>query len=167
MNLSENPFGRDHALKCELAAETLCSFGSLRLRVTGWSMLPAIWPGDILELERVKSDELAKGEIILFHRDRRLFAHRVLKSSGSAMLTRGDALPYTDPLVAEDELLGRVAAIVRNGKCFQPRKRTSVSQRAIASLVRSSDFAARVIVRIHRLLQRKAINLRTGPEFLA
>jgi len=118
-------------------------------------MLPAVWPGDILELERAKAVDLSKGEIVLFSRDRRLFAHRVLKSSGGAILTRGDTLPRTDPVVRDDELLGRVAAIVRDGKYFKPGERLSLSQRTVAGLVRSSDFAARVIVKIHSLLQRK------------
>lgn len=144
-----------HSLKCELAGEVLRSFGSLRLQVRGWSMIPAIWPGDILELERAKTADLSEGEIVLFSRDRRLFAHRVLKSSGSAILTCGDTLPYTDPVVPEGQLLGRVAAVVRDGKCFQPGKRLSPSQRVFAGLLRSSDFSTRVIMKIRSLLQRK------------
>jgi predicted RNA-binding protein YlxR (DUF448 family) len=87
---------------------------------------------------------------------RRLFAHRVLKTGGGALVTRGDARPCTDAVVAEDELLGRVAYIVRDGKCIQPSKRLSVGQRAIATAVQSSDFAARVVVGIHGLLHNKA-----------
>jgi signal peptidase I len=154
-DISLGPRDSAHSLKCDLAGEVLRSFGSLRLQVRGWSMLPAIWPGDILELERAKAADLSKGEIVLFCRDRRLFAHRVLKSSGSAVLTCGDTLPYADPVVPEDELLGRVAAVVRDGKCFKPGERLSASQRAVAGLARSSDFATRVIVRIRGLLQRK------------
>jgi hypothetical protein len=165
--VSQRPHDCAHSVKCDLAGEVLRSFGSLRLQVRGWSMLPVIWPGDILELERVKAGDLSPGEIVLFSRDRRLFAHRVLKSSGSAVLTCGDTLPYADPVVPEDELLGRVAAIVRDGKCFQPGKKLSASQRAVAGLVRSSDFAARVIVRIRGLLQRKRVDLRVGRQSLA
>ena len=36
------------ALQCELVADVARAFGEVRLRVTGASMLPAIWPGDIL-----------------------------------------------------------------------------------------------------------------------
>jgi signal peptidase I len=156
-DISPGPRDSAHSLKCDLAGEVLRSFGSLRLQVRGWSMLPAIWPGDILELERAKAADLSKGEIVLFSRDRRLFAHRVVKSSGGAVFTCGDTLPYADPVVPEGQLLGRVAAVVRDGKCFQPGKRLSPSQRVFAGLVRSSDFATRVIVRIRGLLQRKKI----------
>ena len=167
-NGSQGPRDCAHSLKCDLAGEVLLSFGHLRLRVRGWSMLPAIWPGDILELERAQAADLSKGEIVLFRRDRRLFAHRVLRSSGSAILTRGDTLSGADPVVTEDELLGRVAAIVRDGKSFKPGETLSASQRALAGLVQSSDFAARVIFGIGSLLQRKTgrVNIRIGRESL-
>jgi hypothetical protein len=112
-------------------------------------MLPAIWPGDTLELEPAKRSELSSGEIVLFSRNRHLFAHRIVKTSGSAVFTRGDALRYTDPVVAEKELLGRVVGIVRDGKRIQPKRKLSVAQRAVAGIVRSSDLAARVVVGIH------------------
>ena len=44
------------AVKCELAAEVLRSSGELRLRVTGSSMLPAVWPGDELTIRRQPFD---------------------------------------------------------------------------------------------------------------
>jgi len=37
-----------HAAKCELAEKTLRRFGQLRCEVTGFSMLPSVWPGDLL-----------------------------------------------------------------------------------------------------------------------
>ena len=77
------PSAELHALKCELAGEVLRSSGRLRLRVTGWSMLPAIFPGDTLVIERANGESLGKGDIVLFHRDRRLFVHRVSGTSGS------------------------------------------------------------------------------------
>jgi hypothetical protein len=112
-------------------------------------MLPSVWPGDTLELERTGRDKLSTGDIVLFSRDRRLFAHRIVRSSGKTIHTRGDALPYTDPVVFEDALLGRVVCIVRDGKRIRPRKRLSVTQRAVAGIVRSSDLAARVVVGIY------------------
>lgn len=138
-----------HALKCELASDVLRSYGRLSLKVTGWSMLPVIWPGDTLELEWANRHELSTGDIVLFGRYRRLFAHRIVKSSGRTIHTRGDALPYADPVVAENELLGRVACIVRGGRRIKPRRKLSFSQRAVAGLVRSSVIAARAVVGIH------------------
>jgi len=155
MTSAEEPRDRTHALKCELAAEVLRSSGRLRLRVTGWSMFPTIRPGDTLELQRTERDELSTGDIVLFNRDRRLFAHRIWKTDASATVTRGDAMSQADAAVEEKELLGRVASITRNGKCIRPSKSLSFPQRAVAGLVRSSDFGARVVVGIHGFLQSK------------
>ena len=48
MSSSSAAFDESHAIKCELASEVLNRSGSLRLKVMGWSMLPAVWPGDTL-----------------------------------------------------------------------------------------------------------------------
>lgn len=155
MSLPAQPLDQEHALKCELASEVLRLSGQLRLRVTGWSMLPSIWPGDTLILERATGSDLAEGDIVLFGRDRRFFAHRVLKAGQDAIHTRGDAMPYNDAPVTQSELLGRVAYIVRNQKRIQPAKTLPLSQRAVAGLVRSSDVGARVVVGIHGMFQSK------------
>lgn len=136
-----------HALKCELAAEVLRSCGILRLRVTGWSMLPAVWPGDTLLVESAGPGTTREGDIVLFGVERRLFVHRVVKDLGdSRFLTRGDAMCAPDPIIDGNQLLGRVSAIQRNGRRIAPRRRRSVSDRAIAGLVRNSQIAARVLV---------------------
>jgi len=146
-----------HAVKSELAADVLRSFGALRLQVTGSSMLPAVWPGDTLLIERVKSDAVSAGDIVLFGRDRRLFVHRVTGKTEthgeSKILTRGDAMAQPDPPVPEADLLGKVSFISRNGKVIAPRKIRRWTERVAAALVRSSDFAARVVVGIHGIRQ--------------
>ena len=57
-----------HLLKCELAREVLRSSGTLRLRVTGWSMLPTVMPGDTLIVDRAGGG-VSRGDIVLFARD--------------------------------------------------------------------------------------------------
>jgi len=154
VSVSPQPFGEEDVVKCELASEVLRSTGMLRLQVTGWSMLPAVWPGDQLVIQRAGSKDVTNGDIVLFGRDRRLFAHRVVSVSpeDSGILTRGDSMPAPDPIVREDELLGKVSFIVRNGKCIAPRQPRR-SQRAIAALIRSSNVAARVVVGVHGMQQ--------------
>jgi len=156
MSACAQPFDAAHAVKCELAGEVLRSSGMLRLRVMGWSMLPAVWPGDTLVVERVGGDVVSAGDIILFSRHQRLFAHRVVAKEGigaAGILTRGDAMPQADPPVADGDLLGRVCAILRNGKHIEPVKTRSFSQRAVAALVRNSEVAARVVVGVHGMRQ--------------
>lgn len=153
-----------HSMKCELAGEVLRSAGRLRLRVTGWSMLPAVMPGDTLIIDRVKggqqvSAEISRGDIVLFRRDRRLFAHRVVSTPGDHFITQGDAMPHHDPPVAASELLGKVSLIVRKGRCLQPPTRLGVSSRAIAEMVRRSNSAARMVVGVHGMRAQVAETL--------
>jgi hypothetical protein len=147
-----------HAVKCELAAEVLGSYGALRLRVTGWSMLPTVWPGDTLVVERVDPASLNEGDIVLIGRGRRLFAHRLIKTSTaeSGVLTRGDAMTTPDPRAEEKEVLGKVSFILRDGRCIEPRRTLKASERAVAALVQRSEIAARLVVGVHDLRHPKA-----------
>ena len=157
MRLASQTCDDAHAVKCELASEVLRSSGKLRLQVMGWSMLPSVWPGDTLVVERVKGEAVSKGDIVLFGRDRRLFAHRVVRKSSSpgnsTIRTRGDAMPAADPPVDESQLLGRVSFIVRNGRIIEPSRRLRLSERAVAAFVRGSEIAARVVVGVHGMRQ--------------
>ena len=59
-----------------LAVEVLRRFGEARLRVTGSSMLCAMWPGDLVAVRRQGMGEIRRGHVVLFVR--RFFAHRVV-----------------------------------------------------------------------------------------
>jgi hypothetical protein len=154
MRPSECIFGDAHAVQCELAGEVLRSSGKLRLGVTGWSMLPTLWPGDTLIIEQADSTAVSAGDIVLFARERRFFVHRVIASgAGRDIQTRGDAMPKMDPPVSDRELLGRVISIERNGRSIKPSRDFNPAGRAVAALVRHSPNAARVAVAMHEMLQ--------------
>jgi signal peptidase I len=149
-----------------MASEVLRSSGSLRLQVTGWSMLPTVWPGDILVIESVESDAVSEGDIVLFGRNRRFFAHRIIqqetKAGDRGILTRGDAMAAPDAPVAKNELLGKVSYILRNGKCIEPNKTLRLSERAVAALVQRSETAARLVVGVHGF--RQASRVQTSQD---
>jgi signal peptidase I len=149
--------GQAHALKCELASEVLRSFGSLRFRATGWSMLPSVWPGDTLVMERVSPDQVRAGAVILVGRDGRLCAHRVVSVAegfGSPRwITQGDANSAPDQPVSEGELLGRVNYLIRAGKLVPVPAELSVVDQLIAKIVRRSKTAARAFVYFHRAVE--------------
>jgi signal peptidase I len=150
---TEAVMSESHAIKSELAVDVLRSSGELRLQVEGWSMLPSIWPGDVLIVKRVDFSKVAEGEIVLFRRNRRLFAHRVVRSEGSDIVTRGDSMAAPDSPVEKDEIMGRVSSIIRRGKSLQPRTSLRIGERVIADLVQRSEFAARLLVRASELMQ--------------
>ncbi len=145
------------AVKCDLAGEVLRSFGSLRFAATGWSMLPTIWPGDTLIVERVTSERVSVGDVVLVGRDGRLCAHRVVSQSENSgnprWITRGDAMPGPDRPVAGSELMGRVAYLIRAGRLIELPAKLNLAERLTAGIVRHSVPAARVLVFLHRMVR--------------
>ena len=145
------------AVKSDLAGEVLRSFGPLRLLAIGWSMLPVVWPGDTLVVERVSQEEVCIGDVVVVGRDGRLCAHRVVATAGDAgnpqWITQGDALPVADRPVAGNELLGRVAYLIRAGKLIAVPAQLSAMKRLTAKIVRHSVPAARALVYLHRMVR--------------
>jgi signal peptidase I len=145
------------ALKCDLASEVLRSFGSLRLPATGWSMLPAVWPGDTLVVERVDPEQVRVGEVVLVAREGRFCAHRVVSAVGDgetrAWITQGDSLSAPDRPVLENELLGRITYLIRAGKLIAVPAKLGIVETVVAKIVRRSVPAARALVYLHRMVQ--------------
>jgi signal peptidase I len=153
------------AVKCDLAIEVLRSFGSLRFAATGWSMLPTVWPGDTLVVERVDPDQVHVGDIVLVGRDGRLCTHRIVSVAEGCgnphWITQGDALPAPDRPVAGNELLGRVAYLIRAGRLIAVPAQLSVGERLVSKVVRRSVPAARALVYLHRMVH---IPGKSAPE---
>lgn len=154
--MTENPLPRSvsHAVAHQLAEQVLRQTGELFLPASGRSMVPAIWPGDAVIVEPASAEDVAAGDIVLFSSACRFVAHRVVKSddNGSGLvLTRGDAMAAADSPIRQNEILGRVSFVVRDGQCFRAKKKLRWSQRALAALLRRSETAARVVVGVHGL----------------
>jgi hypothetical protein len=108
------------AVDVALAEGVLASRGKLEILARGSSMVPVIFPGDILLVERDPLGRLRPGHIVLVSRGGRFFAHRVVRLTALGgpprVITRGDALPENDPPFLDKEVLGRVTALVRGRK---------------------------------------------------
>src|SRR5207244_10145862 len=117
-----------HELKCDLAADVIRRFGILRLRVTGFSMLPSIWPGTSRVCRgwpptgpEMSSYLAAKGGCLY------------TGSSGcraAQWLCVGTPMLDADPPVAVSDVLGRVEAIERGGSRVAMAERVSGGRRA-------------------------------------
>ena len=140
------------SVKGELLAETIRLHGRGRLRVQGTSMLPGLWPGDLIEVERRSPAEIEGGAIILYARDQRLFAHRVLKKEAREddclLVARGDRLSRPDPPVRSEELLGEVIRVEHAGKAFVPARRAGWAAALLRLASRFSDLPAGLLLRL-------------------
>src|SRR5881296_212323 len=88
----------------ELLAEVARKFGEIRFKATGDSMLPSVWPGDLLTVRRQNFSEFRSGQIVLYERaaggrwpatgeHAQFVAHRIVDFSGGRsgrqLITRG------------------------------------------------------------------------------
>jgi len=111
-------------------------------------MLPAaLRPGDVLKVRREELPQVATGDIVLLLWQSRLFDRRVIRHSGTMLITRGDALRAQDPLVSASELLGVVTSISRKGKLLNG-KPFRFRARAVAYLLRRSEWSRRLVLRL-------------------
>lgn len=87
------------ACRNELAAEVLRSAGRpAAAGRRGLEHAPAIRPRDILLIRRCRVESAGVGDIVVFTRDRRLFAHRVISRThgSSCCCSRCPGLAFTE-----------------------------------------------------------------------
>jgi hypothetical protein len=143
-----------------LAADGLRQGGYLRLRVYGESMLPALWPGDEVEIESCSLENLRPGEIVLAMRDNRFFMHRLVATSASSgFLLCGDSMPAPDPSFPAEALLGHLVAKADRGLrsfVLGPGFGAKCS-RALGWLLCHFNLGRRLALRFHTLNERSAL----------
>jgi signal peptidase I len=139
--------------KLDLAAEMLRNRGVIHLKAWGASMLPSVWPGDLLTIRGAGYDEIVPGDIVLIRRDDRIVIHRLVARHPAqdrfSWITRGDAMSHNDPPIAQSELLGRVASIHRAHRSFIPSRRVSLFHSVLAWMLCRWDRFRNLTLRIH------------------
>ena len=146
--------------RLDLAAEVLHRFGEVRFVAHGSSMIPSIYPGDLLTVRSGSAADARRGEIVFFLLGGRPFVHRVTRKwperNRVVFATRGDALAKEDPSVDASQLLGRVTSIQRRGKPVAIVIKPGPFTRAARWAVRNSLVFARLLYAIHAFRMRLA-----------
>ncbi len=150
------------AHKLELAAEVLTSGHTLRLQAFGTSMLPSIWPGDILSVEPKSQQEFVAGDIVLVARRNRFFIHRLIEKHDSRCITRGDSLPHNDDPADACDVLGRVSLIHKKNRTIVPNQRRPRFNRALAWMLCHSGTFRMVALRLHSSCQESSRDSSAG-----
>jgi hypothetical protein len=144
--------------KNSLAAELLQATGKLRLIARGNSMLPTLWPGDLLVIEKLGLAHAQVGDVILFARQDRFYIHRILRRDytpvGPCLVTRGDAMPEADEPVLPFELLGKVIEI-ESGDKRTPVPPCSWMRRGIGLMLAHSARMRGLALRCHAWRSRQ------------
>jgi signal peptidase I len=109
---------------------------ALRINASGYSMYPAVRPGDIIEIAPLgKRDYLKPGEIVAIRREADFVVHRFIKSieepGGKVLvITRGDSNANFDRPVDSEFVAGRVVTIIRGRTTIRnPLSRTNIPYR--------------------------------------
>jgi|SRR5271169_196528 len=148
------------ATSAELAKEVLRSFGRLRFVAQGSSMLPAIFPGDVLFVHRESTGNFRCGDIVLASRGENLVAHRIVRikqlRNEVSIITRGDSLRDDDPPISGSNCLGRVFRVDSSGRRTWRGSDATVAQAIVQWLVQRSDIATKCVLYSHSLRKRWA-----------
>jgi hypothetical protein len=161
-----------NAERSALVADTLRSSGGLRsrvhLRVHGESMLPALWPGEVVEIASCSLEDIQPGDIVLVRRDDRLFLHRfVAHCTPDGFVLRGDSVPRSDPQFPGEALLGRLVRRTEGRRILGPGLDAKWS-RAVGMLFCYCAVARRLALKIHsprKAPQREFRNLEPLVDF--
>ncbi len=149
--------GSSDEAKLALVADSLRSGNVVQLRALGASMLPVLWPGDLLTIEPIRSSELTAGKIVVVHCGSRLFIHRLIQTGNADghadWLTRGDSLPASDPPTTLDRIIGRVTLVSRGSKSFVPSHACGHLRKLVSSILAQSDVLRIIVLRGYRARQ--------------
>ena len=140
MNKSLDTIG---AARSAFVADVLRASGRLRLQVRGESMLPILWPRDVVEIADCSIEQARRGDVVLALREGRLFLHRFIsRCQPSGFLLQGDSMPAPDPQYPDEALIGRLAGPPVRCADLRCAEQRSAEQRYPALLGARDQFAA-------------------------
>jgi hypothetical protein len=152
----------------KLSSDLLSNGISVRIAASGYSMFPAIRPGDVVEISPVEDrDKLIPGTIVAIERDSDFLVHRFtgfadneehsdsVEAAGwvgadRLIITRGDSNSIFDQPVGMESLAGRVTMIIRG-------KKTIINPLSVTQI---PYFRNRLAAIIYDLMKRVATSLR-------
>jgi signal peptidase I len=138
--------------------------------VRGESMLPTLWPGDVVAIEPCTAQALRTGEIVLVSWKSYLVLHRLMTPySEQGFSLRGDCVATFDAPYPGDALLGKVVGIMRGTRTvsklsMRPGIGARVAQ-TIGQILCRWGFARRVTLRLRNRLQ--SFRRKTDPAEFA
>lgn len=131
---------------------------TIRVEASGYSMYPAIKPGNIIYIEAISEPEKFEvGDILAWQRESDMVVHRLVHryrhDDACYYITRGDSAISSDKPVSLDDVAGKVVLIENRKGSAQP---------VAVSLIRENRYRINnrkvwLIVRVKAVL-RKLIN---------
>lgn len=151
--------------KIRLATMFLRSAGRVRIRAFGTSMLPTIWPGDVLLVEGTSLDRLACGDVALVSREDGIRIHRLVNKNGTHWSTRGDAMPQNDPPLQAAEIVGRVLEVHAGNRVLTLPKKVQPLTRLLAWVLCHSQLCRRIAFLAHSACRARDLHVSLQSSF--
>ncbi len=138
------------ASKAALVEQIFLATGLVRIRALGLSMLPCIWPGDVLTIQSTRTADINIGDIVAVRQNDRWVVHRVRRHSAAQLIVRGDCVPENDPPIRVQDVIGKVVTVVRGSKEFAPGCSLSLFHQCLACLLCHSNRLRSLVLNFHR-----------------
>ena len=101
--------------------ETQVEAEGLRLRVNSGSMRPGLHIGDWVVVDKITTQDLKLGDLVIIRREQDLVTHRLVRANSRGWWVKGDWLGSLDPFVKSGVIWGRVGQIERAGRVIDLR----------------------------------------------
>ena len=125
----------------DLLREVLRRWGRARLRVNGTSMLPSLFPYDVISLISCSANDLVAGDLAFCERAEGWLLHRVVRLEDGLVHTRGDLMPFDDAPTPAEQVIAKAVALQRFGR-ERPIPPVGLASRIFARTERSLGFLA-------------------------
>lgn len=87
----------------------------------GFSMMPLLrQKKDVIEIKKKESGRCKKYDVVLYKRGNRYILHRILRVLPDGYVIAGDHNVFTETDIKDENILGIMTRIVRNGKTITP-----------------------------------------------
>ncbi len=145
---------KNQFLLLETSQKILESGISISSKVQGISMLPLLWPNEIVLIEPINNYKIQIGDILLIKKDHRFIAHRLLKKNKTQhkemLITKGDSNFKEDEPTDLESIYGLIKAVqIKNGEFVEIKIRKPFLNLILNRLPFISTLIFKVIGKIY------------------
>lgn len=132
---------------------------AVKIVASGYSMFPFMRNGDIQTISPFPIEEIQIGDVAVFERKNDWISHRVIDirktNHETTLILRGDTCIQIDPLVTEENYIGKTVAYERDGKVYHLETFERKNKRIVwlgAIRIAPLFFLKVLLIRLERIL---------------
>jgi signal peptidase I len=129
----------------------------VRIAASGYSMIPTVWPGEIIEIQPEVIENVQIGDIIAFQRMQHMVVHRVVMIQNlhdeTFITTMGDSNLKVDEVINNGNFIGKVR--VKNNTLIQSHAPVLVKRSFYSGIAFIFTLSNALLKRVLRLLSGK------------